>query len=241
MLILLPPSRGQTPGPAGAEPLSLDRLSLPELTGARAELLAALIGTEHDPTGQPTASAAEVYTGVLYAAAGLPGLLRRRTLAERVRRSVLIASPLLGMVGPTDPIPASRLAMGRVDGVGGLATHWRPALHAGLDERVRGDLVLDARSGEFAPLWQPPADADWVTTRVLQQVGTSQRVVSHAAKHWRGLLAHHLLGRRTEPPQDTRGLVRAVRGLVRSGELIDVALTPAATPGKPSVLTLIVH
>lgn len=240
MLIVLPPSRGQTPGPAGADPLVLDRLSLPDLTDQRVALLAALAGTEDDPASHPTAPAAEVFTGVLYSAAGLPALLRR-TVAPRVRESVLIASPLLGMVGPADPVPASRLAMGRVPVVGSLAAHWRPDLQAALDDRVNGDLVLDARSGEFAPLWRPPATADWVTTSVVQQVGDSRRIVSHSAKHWRGLLAHHLLGRRAAPPQDARGLLRAVRGLIRSGDLLDVTLTPAPSPGRPSVLTLIVR
>ena len=67
MLLVLPPSRGQTSGPDGAAPLDLDALSLPGLTARRAALLAALVGTQHDPALAPTARACDVLTGVLYA------------------------------------------------------------------------------------------------------------------------------------------------------------------------------
>jgi len=241
VLLVLPPSRGQTPGPDGAPALDPASLALPELLTARTTLLAALAGTPHDPASAPTARAADVLTGVLYAAADLPGLLRRRGSApERTRRSVLIASPLLGAVTPTDRIPASRLAMGTVDGVGGLGPFWRPHLEAALDPRAAGRVVVDVRSSEFLPLWRPPADAAWVSVRVVQEADGERRVVSHFAKHWRGMLVHHLLTRRGTEPTDLRSLVRAARGLVTSGAITGVEHEDAARPGSPAVLTLVV-
>lgn len=219
--------------------MDLAALSLPELTDRRRELIRALAGTEHDPAGTPTAPAARVFTGVLYAAADLPRTLRAGAAGERARASVLIASPLLGMVGPADPIPASRLAMGSVQGVGVLGSFWRTALESALDERA-GELIVDVRSSEFAALWRPPAGSPWVAVRVEQEVGGERRVVSHFAKHWRGLLIRHLLTRRGAEPTDARSLLRATRPLVRSGVLLAVELASARRGGQPEVLTLVV-
>lgn len=241
MLLVLPPSRGQTSGPEGAPALDLDSLAFPELRTARATLLAALAGTANDPASTPTAPAAEVLTGVLYTAADLPGLLRRRTAAAgRTRDTVLIANPLLGMVTPLDRIPASRLAMGMVDGIGGLGPFWRRPVAAALDTRAAGRVVVDVRSSEFLPLWRPPSTSTWVSVRVVQESGGERRVVSHFAKHWRGMLVQHLLTRRGNEPTDLRSLVRAARGLVTSGAIQGVEHEHAPRPGSPATLTLVV-
>lgn len=242
MLLVLPPSRGQTPGPDGAPPLDLDGLALPALTAPRRTLLDALAGGPHDVAGSSTAPAAAVLTGVLFAAAELPVLLRSRgAAAARTRESVLVASPLLGVVRPQDRVPASRLAMGTVPGIGGLGPYWRPHLEAALAPLAAGRLVVDARSSEFLPLWRPPLDATWVAVKVEQQAADgARRVVSHFAKHWRGVLTHHLLTRRGAEPDDARSLVRAARGLVASGAVLAVEHDGAARPGQPSILTLVV-
>lgn len=203
--------------------------------------MTALAGTVLDLATTPTAPAANVFTGVLYAAADLPGLLHRRTSASgRTRESVLIASPLLGVVTPTDRIPASRLGMGTVDGIGGLGPFWRPHLESTLDPSAAGRVVVDVRSSEFLPLWRPPADSTWVSVRVVQESGGERRVVSHFAKHWRGMLVHHLLTRRGAEPTDLRSLVRATRGLVASGAIEGVEHEPAPRAGSPATLTLVV-
>lgn len=242
MLLVLPPSRGQTPGPDGATPLNLTALSLPELTAPRRRLLDALAGGPDDVTRSPAARSADVFTGVLFAAAALPRLLDSRgSAAGRTREQVLIASPLLGMVRPQDRIPASRLAMGTRTGVGALGPYWRPVLESALAPLAAGRLVVDARSSEFLPLWRPSADATWVRVAVEQQRSDgARRVVSHFAKHWRGILAHHLLTRRGTEPTDLRSLVRATRGLVTSGAILAVEHDGAARAGQPATLTLVV-
>ncbi|GMA31621.1 hypothetical protein GCM10025875_16130 [Litorihabitans aurantiacus] len=177
---------------------------------------------------------------MLYAAADLPGLLARPgAAADRTRADVLIASPLLGMVGPADPVPASRLAMGTVPGVGGLGPFWRPAIEEALAQRADGELVVDVRSSEFAPLWRPPASATWVTVRIEQEVDGERRVVSHFAKHLRGVLVRHLLRRRGAEPSDLRSLARAARGLERSGQILGVEVAPSSSASKPDTLTLV--
>lgn len=241
MILVLPPSRGQTPAPDGAAPLDLDTLTDTGLTSARAELIAALEGSERAVTQEPAAPAARVFTGVLFAAADLPGLLRRRSsAAERARDRVLIASPLLGVVRPTDRIPATRLSLSEDVGVGGLGQFWRQHLPPALDPLASGRVVVDVRSSEFTGMWRPPADATWVQVQVVQESGGERRVVSHFAKHWRGLLVHHLLTRRGQEPTDLRSLVRAAKGLEAAGRILAVEHSPARKPGRPATLTLVI-
>lgn len=241
MLLVLPPSRGQTPAPDGEAPLAVADLTDTALTSARADVLTALRGSEHDVSRAPAAPAVTVFTGVLYAAADLPGLLRRRTsAAQRTRDQVLIASPLLGVARPTDRIPASRLTLRDDVGLGGLTAYWREHLAPVLNPLARGRVVVDVRSSEFTGMWRPPADATWVQVRVVQETGGQRRVVSHFAKHWRGLLVHHLLSRRGSDPTDLGSLVRATRALVSSGAILAVEHESATAPARPATLTLVV-
>ena len=134
VLILLPPSEGKTAPKRGA---SLDHGSLAfgaELREAREAVLDALIALCDGPPDKagevlelppglvgeiernrglraaPTATAARVYTGVLYEHLGLETL--DAAAKRRANRSVLIASGLWGMVAPNDRIPAYRLSGG---------------------------------------------------------------------------------------------------------------------------------
>lgn len=211
VLILLPPSEGKTAPVRGAA-LDLTALSSPALTPTREAVLDALVAASAradavDVLGvgagiadevarnvglraAPTAPARQVYTGVLYAAAGLDRLTpaARRRAAESVR----VVSGLWGLVGPEDPIPAYRLSMGvDLPGVGPLAAAWREPLHAELDPRAAsGELVVDCRSAAYLAAWKPPraAQGAWVQVRVLREVAGRRSVVSHHAKHTRGVL-----------------------------------------------------
>ncbi|WNB84507.1 peroxide stress protein YaaA [Cellulomonas sp. ATA003] len=256
MLVLLPPSEGKTAPPDGA-PLDPAALSHPALTEQRLTVLDALAKVSAHPdaarvlgTGpglaaeverntrlrtEPACPAARVYTGVLYAAAGLDALPDDGA-RDRASRCVRVVSGLWGVVGPDDRIPAYRLSMGvDLPGVGSLARAWRPALAAELDPVATGGLVVDCRSAAYAAAWRPPVGSSWVTVRVLREVDGRRTVVSHHAKHTRGVLTRHLLARGPEPttPDD---LLAAARELV-GGPLLDAEL---GTSTRSHVLTLTV-
>ncbi len=255
MLLLLPPSEGKTPAPDGAAPLDLTALAHPELTAHRELVLADLARVSAQPNATsalgvsvgladevarntalreaPAARAAEVYTGVLYAAAGLATL--PDAAARRAQASVLTFSGLWGVVAPGDRIPAYRLGMGvSLPDVGRLATFWKPALAEVLDARAAGDVVVDCRSATYVAAWRPTttgagadasasrsAGAEWVEVRVLRETDGKRTVVSHNAKHTRGVLAGHLL--RREPEAGTsEDVLKAAQELVGSVMLTEI-------------------
>ncbi|RMI13419.1 YaaA family protein [Cellulomonas triticagri] len=255
MLILLPPSEGKT-APVRGDALDLASLSSPALSATRERVLDALVATSARPDAvevlgvgagiadevarnvdlrsAPTAQARSVYTGVLYAAAGLDRLTPtgRRRAAESVR----VVSGLWGLVGPEDQIPAYRLSMGvDLPGVGPLAAAWREPLAAELDPRAEaGELVVDCRSATYLAAWRPAraAQGSWVQVRVLREVAGKRSVVSHHAKHTRGVLTRHLLARRGKEPATPRDLARVAGELVGTDLLaveLDTTASGAAT------------
>ena len=212
VLILLPPSESKT-APATGDPVVPAELSFPELASARAELEAHLAEVSARPDAletlgvgpsladdvarnlaletAPAAPALEVYTGVLYDALDAPTLsAEARAVADE---SLLVVSALWGAVRPTDRIPAYRLSMSTVlPGTGKLSTWWKPRLAPVLDELAGDQVVVDCRSAAYAAAWKAPAPRT-VTVRVEQERPDGTRsVVSHHAKHTRGLVARTL-------------------------------------------------
>jgi cytoplasmic iron level regulating protein YaaA (DUF328/UPF0246 family) len=270
VLLLLPPSEGKTPAPDGGTPVDLAALSGADaLTGQRQAVLAALARTSagadaHQVLGvgaslaaeverntrlltEPAAQAACVYSGVLYAAAGLADVATTRR-ADAVR----IISGLWGAVSPADRIPAYRLSMAvDLPGIGKLAAAWRGPLAAALDARSAGDVVVDCRSATYLAAWKPGAGAaEWVTVRVVREVRGKRTVVSHNAKHTRGVLAGHLL-RRDAPPSSAADLLDAAGELVGtvvgtevgsglSYTLLDASLQAARNRTSPATLELLI-
>ncbi|PFG35416.1 hypothetical protein ATL41_0094 [Flavimobilis soli] len=258
MLILLPPSEGKTAPTSGA-PVDLDTLVHAELAPARRKALEALAeASAHDDalevlgvgaslmeevarntalTTAPAAPGARVYTGVLYAAADLASVLDGDDDVARGRLAdVLTFSALWGLVRPTDRVPAYRLSMSvDLPGIGPLAKFWRPELTV-LDERAAGDVVVDCRSSSYAAAWRVPAGAEHVQVKVLRELDGKRSVVSHHAKHTRGLLTGHLLRRAAEPPRTAAELLDAADEMVGS-QLYDAALVPGK---KHSTLELVV-
>ena len=238
MLILLPPSEGKT-APASGDPLDLGSLAYAdELTARRQRVLAALVrtssgkqrgralkalGLSAGQTGEldrnaaletaPAAPAAEVYTGVLYERLRLP------ELPEDARRRVLIASALWGVVAPDDRIPAYRLSISaKLPRIAGLAAYWRPALAKALPD---DGLVVDLRSGGYAPAWTPKRAAV-VTVRGFTPEG---KVISHFVKAIRGDVARALLLAPSVPaePEDVAEIARAAGfDAVLNGANLDV-------------------
>lgn len=244
MLVLLPPSEGKASGGRGA-PLDLSSLTHPGLNGVRNRLVTALeqaattdldglaraLGcstaeAEKDQrlTTSGTLPAARRYTGVVYESlsyATLSAAGRRRA-----NRSLRVASALLGLVAPTDRIPAYRLSGGTsLPGIGSLAAAWRPVLEPEIAS-YRG-LVVDLRSGPYAALARVP---DAVSVRVLREADGARTVVSHDNKYTKGLLARELCERGARSVADVAEAGAAVADLVEvDGRRVDLVLFGLAT------------
>ncbi|WP_448631627.1 YaaA family protein [Cellulomonas soli] len=250
MLVLLPPSEGKTAPPTGGPTLDLGALSAPTLNPWRERVLDALAEASRRPdalevlgvgagladevarnTGLRTAATAparRVYSGVLYAAAGLD----RLTPAQRARATaaVRIVSGLWGVVTPEDLIPAYRLSMSTtLDGVGALASGWKHHLGPVLEADAADGVIVDCRSAPYAAAWRPAPASPWVAVRVVREHEGRRTVVSHHAKHTRGLLVRHLITRRPRPPRDADALAGA------AAELVGTALTSTPRPDDATV------
>ncbi|NAZ75652.1 peroxide stress protein YaaA [Kineococcus sp. T13] len=242
MLVLLPPSESKWAGPRRGSPVRLDTLTSPALTAAREQVLDALaaasaradalellgagasladvVAANTTLRERPAARAAQVYTGVLFDALDLP------SLPAAAARRVLVVSALWGVLSPRDRVPGYRLSMGTdLPGLGPLAAWWRPRLAEAL--RPQG-LVVDCRSAAYAAAWVP--DADTAARTVAVRVLAGGRVVSHAAKHTRGLLARHLLTRTGRPPRTPAALADA------AAEAFQARLREPAGRAKPWTL-----
>ncbi|MEV7781027.1 peroxide stress protein YaaA [Kitasatospora sp. NPDC088351] len=261
MLVLLPPSEGKAAS-GGGVPVALDRLSLPGLTAARAQVLDALVGLcrgDQDTAaevlglspglrgelarnaGLPTAGAlpaGEVYTGVLFDNLGLATL--DEAAYDRAERSLLVFSGLWGAVRIGDRIPPYRCSMGvKLPGPGALGAYWRSAMASVLPEVTDG-LVLDLRSSAYAAAWKPAGEvaSRTATVRVLHErevAGVLKRsVVSHFNKATKGRLVRDLLVAGAEPK--TPG--ELVDALAELGHRVEVAAE--GTARKPWQLDVVV-
>jgi cytoplasmic iron level regulating protein YaaA (DUF328/UPF0246 family) len=243
VLVLLPPSEGKTV-PRRGRALDLASLSFPGLTPTRAAVLQSLVAASGSPDAldvlgvpptlggevarnrdlvtAPTAPAAAVYSGVLYAALGLASL--DTAARRRANRWLVVTSALFGAVRPTDRIPAYRLSMKvNLPALGPLAAVWRAPLGDELDTLAHRDLVVDCRSSTDAAAWVPAGSTAtrWVS---VQAAGAT-----HMANHPRGLVARHLC----EAGVDTRNPVRLADVLT---ERFAVELVRPVRRGRPWVL-----
>ncbi|WP_430868962.1 YaaA family protein [Demequina aurantiaca] len=255
MLVLLPPSEGKTP-PSIGDPVDLSLLSHPELADARRRVgdtlakvsaqrnavsvldvgasLAGDVARNTSLWSNPTAPAGQVYTGVLYDAAGM-ATWDAATLSRAADR-IRIVSALWGAVSPADLIPAYRLSMATSLGrIGGLASFWKRHLTGPLAADADGGLVVDCRSSSYVAAWRP-TDSPWVSVKVLRELDGKRAVVSHMAKHTRGLLAAHLVAA-DACPETAQDLADAAAGMIGHA-LVDVGLSPSAK--GPDELTLVI-
>ena len=212
MLLLLPPSEAKTAAASGT-PVDLDQLAHSDLAAHRERVARTLARVSGQPSAMeglgvgatlseqvranitvldnPAAPAAQVYTGVLYDAADMAAW--DRAARERAASHLRIVSALWGLVSPDCRIPAYRLSMGTSLGpLGPLARWWRERLPAD----ITGDdaVVVDCRSAAYVQAWRP-TDQPWLQVVVEHQAGGRRTVVSHMAKHTRGILARHLMTR----------------------------------------------
>lgn len=200
-VLLLPPSQGKTPGGRGA-PWHAGGGTLPALDEPRRQVLDALAAAGTDLRGAPTRRALDRYDGVLYReldAASLSVGARRR-----LGRTVLIADGLLGLVAPADPLPDHRIKTAdRVEGLGRLATFWRPHLTAALVDRLSRRVVWDLWPQEHSAAWDPTAVPTAARIRV-RFVDGSGRTVSHWNKLLKGALVRHLVETGLDDPDGLR-------------------------------------
>jgi cytoplasmic iron level regulating protein YaaA (DUF328/UPF0246 family) len=121
--------------------------------------------------------------------------------------------------------------------VGSVSTAWRKALREPLAGHVAEDLVVDLRSGAYAGLWTPGANA--VAVRVLHErevAGVVKRaVVSHFNKATKGRIARALLesGQRPRKPEEFVEVVRGFGYTVEPGP-------ETARPDAPTAVDVVV-
>lgn len=233
-MIWLPPSEGKT-APVSGPPLDLASLSLPALRPHREELLtrvaalgdgeeaAAVLGLGPRSADEarantrlmeaPCAPAAELFSGVLFAAAGFTTM--DADARDRARVLVLVVSGLFGAVRLDDLLPDHRLPMGSVlPGVGRLTAFWRAPLEEALGPACRGRIVLDLRSGPYRAAFPAPG-ARVLRLGVVREERGRRSTVSHDAKRWRGLVCGELL-RAGDVPDDEGGALAAVEAHARA-------------------------
>ncbi len=243
MLILLPPSEGKQ-RPARGQPLALERFKDTRLNPDRQTVIDALVRlcrgsaeTARDTLGipsslrswietnaslptNPTAKAAAVYTGVLYAALDLASL--HGTGLRRANSRLVVVSALFGLVRPTDRIGAYRLSAGvELPGVGPLTRFWRAPLADAIPAAAGSGMIIDMRSSPYTAMWSPGNDvrARHLAVKVWQRQDSGQRTaVSHHNKATKGSLAR-LLATAADPPQRPAGALALVRDAGWDAEL----------------------
>ncbi|HEU4948922.1 MAG TPA: peroxide stress protein YaaA [Kribbella sp.] len=255
-LILLPPSEGKT-GRTRGRTVDLGSLSFPALTPTRENVLEAVATVSAGPDAydvlgvgaslageverntrwraQPAAPVSELYSGVLYDALGyatLPPGTKRRANAR-----LLVVSAAWGALRMTDRVPPYRVSMSTtLPGLGPLASVWREPLAAELESAAGRSVIVDCRSSTYVTAWRPSGEqADrWVAVSVVRERDGVRSVVSHNAKHTRGLVARQLLESGKDP-----GTPKALHKLI--AEHWNAELAPPARRGAGWTLTVVEH
>ncbi len=241
-LILLPPSEGKT-GRTRGRAVDFGTLSFPELNPVREQVLETLakVSASEDAYGvlgvgaslqaevdrntrwrtEPAVPVSELYSGVLYDALGYSTL--SAGTKRRAANRLLVVSAAWGALRPADRVPPYRLSMGTtLPGHGPLAGVWREPLAAAFAET--DGVIVDCRSSTYVAAWRPTGDraAKWVSVNVVRERDGVRTVVSHMAKHTRGLVARHVLESGKDP-----GTPKALHKLV--SDRWNAELAPAAS------------
>lgn len=151
--------------------------------------------------GSATLPAWQRYTGVVwdhFDPATLSDAAR-----ERARRSVVVLSGLLGLVGFDDPVPDYKLKIGAALDLPGpsgarsrikLAAYWRNHSSAILDEWIGRRTVIDLLPQEHRRSWSPTARVDIVTVSFVDR---RNRTAGHDAKAAKGSFVRHIVSARS--------------------------------------------
>lgn len=117
---------------------------------------------------------------------------------RQLEELTLVFSALFGPVRLTDLITPHRLSGSvKLPGQGSVASIWSKALKELLTQQLSGHVVVDLRSSEYGVMYRPARGGECLTLNIgvakVNPATGKRSVVSHWAKHTRGLLAGALL------------------------------------------------
>ena len=165
----------------------------------------------------PALAAWQLYDGVLYEAAKFEQIFSYGACAQdgqgqggqgqedqyqgdqrQLEELTLVFSALFGPVRLTDLITPHRLSGSvKLPGQGSVASIWSKALKELLAQQLSGHVVVDLRSAEYGAMYRPTRGSDCLLLNIgvakVDPATGKRSVVSHWAKHTRGLLAGTLL------------------------------------------------
>lgn len=160
----------------------------------------------------PALAAWQLYDGVLYEAAKFAQIFSSGEPSQgsqgqgnqpqggqgQLEELTLVFSALFGPVRLTDLITPHRLSGSvKLPGQGSVASIWSKALKELLTQQLSGHVVVDLRSAEYGAMYRPTRGSDCLLLNIavakVNPATGKRSVVSHWAKHTRGLLAGALL------------------------------------------------
>lgn len=154
----------------------------------------------------------------------------------------LVFSALFGPVRLTDLITPHRLSGSvKLPGQGSVASIWSKALKELLTQQLSGHVVVDLRSAEYGAMYRPARGGECLTLNIavakVNPATGKRSVVSHWAKHTRGLLAGALLravagGQLAASDGDVDEILQVAAGLEGVRE---VEITPLDERGQAKV------
>ena len=154
----------------------------------------------------------------------------------------LVFSALFGPVRLTDLITPHRLSGSvKLPGQGSVASIWSKALKEMLTQQLSGHVIVDLRSAEYGAMYRQTRGSDCLLLNIgvakVNPATGKRTVVSHWAKHTRGLLAGALLravasGRISASDGDVDEILQVAAGLEGVKE---VEITPLDARGQAKV------
>lgn len=161
---------------------------------------------------------------------------------RQLEELTLVFSALFGPVRLTDLITPHRLSGSvKLPGQGSVASIWSKPLKELLAQQLSGHVVVDLRSAEYGAMYRPSRGGDCLTLNIavakVNPATGKRSVVSHWAKHARGLLAGALLeavagGQLAANEGDVDEILQVAAGLEGVKE---VEITPLDARGQAKV------
>lgn len=163
-------------------------------------------------------------------------------LQRQLEELTLVFSALFGPVRLTDLITPHRLSGSvKLPGQGAVSSIWSKPLKELLAQQLSGHVVVDLRSAEYGAMYRPSRGGECLTLNIavakVNPATGKRSVVSHWAKHTRGLLAGALLeavaaGQLAANEGDVDEILQVAAGLEGVKE---VEITPLDARGQAKV------